>query len=176
MKRLVLIITAGVLLGIAADVSAAEYGDRLCRKCAKLAGTGSLGKCSKCPGQTLGRAFKLCGTCSMKTGQCQRCPARISRPAAPKRPVAAGPIEPISLSLADSGRTVAPRIGQRIVVRLKGNPTTDYSWSVASIRGSAVRRIGKLAYSPPGPGAMDGAGGSTPPRSRPSATEGPSWS
>jgi len=65
----------------------------------------------------------------------------------------------MDLTAADSGRTVASRVGQRITVRLAGNPTTDYSWSVASLKGSAVRQEGKLTFSPPGPGAMDGAGG-----------------
>ena len=86
-----------------------------------------------------------------------------ARPGAPppsKRRPAAPPVKLTALTVKDSGRTITPRVGQRITVRLAGNPTTGYSWSVASITGSAVRQAGKISYkASPAPRRMVGSGG-----------------
>jgi len=72
MKQLTLVIAAGVLLAIATDASSAEFGDILCRRCARRSSDKTLGECSKCPDQTLSKSFRLCKTCSAKRRQCQR--------------------------------------------------------------------------------------------------------
>ncbi|MDP6635790.1 MAG: protease inhibitor I42 family protein [Phycisphaerae bacterium] len=155
MKRLVLIIALGVLGAVAAEVSA-----DLCAKCSKQPRQGAIAKCGKCPGPVLGKGYKICRKCSAKQRQCQKCLTRISiKPAPTKRPVVDTPANVIVLSEQDNGRTITPRLGQRIIVRLAGNPTTDHSWSVSPIKGGSVRQISRLSYGPPGPGAMDGAGG-----------------
>jgi len=39
-------------------------------------------------------------------------------------------------------------VGQKIVIGLKGNPTTGYRWTVASIKGEAAKALGQPTYMP----------------------------
>jgi inhibitor of cysteine peptidase len=73
--------------------------------------------------------------------------------------IAAGE-KPLTLTVADKGKTVTAKVGQAITVLLKGNPTTGYSWDWAGVIGDAVAKDGDVAYAtdkhPPG---MVGVGG-----------------
>ena len=44
------------------------------------------------------------------------------------------------------GKTVALAEGHAAVIALKGNPTTGYLWSVASVEGKAVAKDGDVQY------------------------------
>jgi len=51
-------------------------------------------------------------------------------------------------------------IGTPVEIRLKGNATTGFSWSVAKIEGDSVKQQGKIHYVPDkGPKGMVGSGG-----------------
>jgi len=71
------------------------------------------------------------------------------------------PPGPLELKLADSGKVHRVALGQRIHVRLAGNITTGYSWSVERIEGDAVRQEGKVAYKPTATGRPRVGGGGT---------------
>ncbi len=71
--------------------------------------------------------------------------------AQPKRP-------PIVLTEADAGQTIEAAVGQEVVVRLKGNPTTGFRWEVEAVEGEAVEPRGEVAYEPPHTARL-GAGG-----------------
>lgn len=59
-----------------------------------------------------------------------------------------------------SGQEVSLRRGQKLTIKLPGNPTTGYQWSVSKIAGTAVRRLGEIQYRPSaGAGKLVGAGG-----------------
>jgi inhibitor of cysteine peptidase len=63
----------------------------------------------------------------------------------------------LTVTRADNGRVVAANVGDTIAVRLDENPTTGYTWSIASIDGARLE-----AGSPTRePGARVGAGGTT---------------
>ena len=161
MKRLALILAAAVVLVAAGDASAA-----LCTKCRGKAYIGSIGKCFKCAGHTSSGAFKLCKDCSGKMTRCQHCMAALGGAVPPtrrppvKRPPVKAPVTLLALTVADNGKTITAGIGQRITVRLAGNITTGYSWSVTSLTGTAVRQEGKIRYTAsPAPKGMVGSGG-----------------
>ena len=44
----------------------------------------------------------------------------------------------IMLTQADSNKVQEMKVGQALVVNLKGNPTTGYQWTLNSIDGNAV--------------------------------------
>jgi inhibitor of cysteine peptidase len=59
-----------------------------------------------------------------------------------------------------NGRTIAVRHVENILIRLPGNPTTGYSWVVASVKGEAVKLSGEVQYTPePTPTPRVGSGG-----------------
>jgi len=160
MKILTLIIAVGALLTITAETFCQDLGDIVCRRCTRLPAGSTLGKCGKCPARVLDSKFKLCKDCSIKLRKCQRCLTGIIPPKTTKRPPKPAIAKAIRLSEADNGATVAPAVGQEIIVRLAGNATTGYSWKMASLRGSSVRQVSKLIYAPlPARKAMDGVGG-----------------
>ena len=64
----------------------------------------------------------------------------------------------IVLDEAANGTTVTARIGQHVVVRLWGNPTTGYQWQVDGITGDAAEQVAPLAYIPDEP-PITGSGG-----------------
>ncbi len=45
-----------------------------------------------------------------------------------------------------NGKTVSATVGQNIIIRLKGNVTTGYSWVVGEIEGDALGQVGKVKY------------------------------
>lgn len=53
---------------------------------------------------------------------------------------------PLLVTDAENGKTVDVCVGRGIVIRLKGNITTGYSWQVDGVEGDAVKPRGKVAY------------------------------
>jgi inhibitor of cysteine peptidase len=59
-----------------------------------------------------------------------------------------------------AGKEVVLSPGQEFSIKLPGNPTTGYRWTVARVSGAALRQMGKLQYRPSaGAGGRLGAGG-----------------
>jgi len=54
--------------------------------------------------------------------------------------------KPLAVTAVDKGKTLTVKVGQEIIVSLKGNPTTGYSWSLAGIDGQAVALDGEVKY------------------------------
>lgn len=74
-------------------------------------------------------------------------------------PPSAG-VADLCLGEADSGKTVEALPGQKIVIRLPGNPTTGYSWFAGKTEGEAVKLVGEIAYrQDAAPEGMVGVGG-----------------
>ena len=120
-------------------VFAGAAGADLCPKCKGKVYIGNIGKCVECGGPTSSGAFKLCRKCSTKLGQCEHCRA----------PLKGGPAaKTIELDEKANATTVAATVGQLIIVRLRGNPTTGYSWYLKEIEGEAIEQVGKVKYVP----------------------------
>ena len=64
----------------------------------------------------------------------------------------------ILLTEADSGRSIAARVGDEIVVELPENPTTGYRWEVAGADGLDPTADGYLAAEPVPPDAAPAFG------------------
>ena len=64
---------------------------------------------------------------------------------------------PARISEKDSGRTIGLKTGDVLEVTLAGNPTTGYSWSVASV-GEILKQLGEPVFESASPG-LTGAGG-----------------
>ncbi len=137
MRRYAVILFGALVLAVSAGPAAAE----LCGKCKGKMYITSVGKCVECGKWTSSGAFKLCKKCSAKLSQCEHCRAPLG--GGKEKPDAA---KPIALDKSASGRTVTPALGQQVVISLKGNPTTGYSWSCAKIEGDAAVAVGKIKY------------------------------
>ena len=75
--------------------------------------------------------------------------------AAPKPPP-----EPVTVSAAQSGTTVALASGQDLVVRLPSNPTTGYRWIYVEPKDAVLRVDGPSTFEgAQSPGGAVGAGG-----------------
>jgi|GEM_PF-968290 len=73
---------------------------------------------------------------------------------APPKPAA----EPVRLTEEDNGKTVEMTVGQELILRLKGNATTGFAWTVAKLDGDALKQAGKVEYEQENTGRM-GSGG-----------------
>lgn len=60
--------------------------------------------------------------------------------------VFAGSEKPLTLTVNDNGKTLSAKVGQDIVISLKGNITTGYSWAVGRVTGDAVAAVGDVVY------------------------------
>ncbi len=59
-----------------------------------------------------------------------------------------------------SGQEVALSPGQKLIIKLPGNPTTGYQWSIPKVSGAAFLKLGELQYRPSaGSAGRVGAGG-----------------
>lgn len=69
-------------------------------------------------------------------------------------------LRPLKIGESANGKTIEVIVGQKLIIALKGNPTTGYSWRVKKIEGDAIAQIGKVKYLPREhvPGTV-GAGG-----------------
>jgi len=54
----------------------------------------------------------------------------------------------LRLTEIDNGRTNSVNAGSEIKIVLEGNPTTGYSWDVASFSTNRLQQIGAVAYLP----------------------------
>ena len=52
----------------------------------------------------------------------------------------------MELDESSNGKTASAVVGQEIIIRLKGNATTGYSWVVGKIEGDALGQVGKVKY------------------------------
>jgi inhibitor of cysteine peptidase len=60
----------------------------------------------------------------------------------------------------DAGKRTRVDVGQTLVIRIPGNPTTGFQWKVASVTGDAVTAQGQATYVPSvAAGNVAGAGG-----------------
>jgi len=105
----------------------------LCPKCKGKAYILTVGVCKECGGAASSGAFKLCRKCSVRLGQCQHCRAPLKG-------------KPVELDEKANGKTVTAEIGQHVIVRLRGNPTTGYRWDVRKLKGDAIKQVGKVKY------------------------------
>jgi inhibitor of cysteine peptidase len=64
----------------------------------------------------------------------------------------------VRLSEADAGQTKTVLRGDKLELQIGGNPTTGFSWKLASIDGNAVRTFHEIRYKPHRPG-LPGAPG-----------------
>lgn len=88
----------------------------------------------------------------------------VSCAAEPAKPAAATDAQKALVIGKDSnGKKVAVAPGKTFAVRLPGNATTGYMWTLAKIDGAAVEQVGKDEYTPDPPPAggkpLTGAGG-----------------
>ena len=122
-------------LGIAlvALLGGVAAGD-LCPKCKGKMYTQDVGKCKACGGDTSSGAFQLCKACSAKLKQCEHCRAPLKGE------------DGLVLDKEANGKTVTAQVGQQVLIKLRGNPTTGYQWSVAKIEGEAVEAVGEPKY------------------------------
>jgi inhibitor of cysteine peptidase len=64
---------------------------------------------------------------------------------------------PVTLGEGDSGHTIKVNVGQQITVRLPSNPSTGYSWSVATLGG--LQQVGEATYKATETSGVVGSGG-----------------
>jgi inhibitor of cysteine peptidase len=89
-------------------------------------------------------------------------PADPAKAAAAEPKAAAGEAKTKSLELtkADNGKPAKLAVGDSLVIRLAGNPTTGFSWRTAKLTGDAVKDAGEPNYQTDArPQGMVGVGG-----------------
>ncbi len=75
-------------------------------------------------------------------------------------PAAAATPQIVTLGAAESGATIAIATSQRVVVRLPGNPSTGYRWSLVESAGGVLASDGAPSFEPVQAAAQrPGAGG-----------------
>lgn len=155
MKMTTVLIASMALIVLVQGVSALAG---LCAKCKDKMYTADVGRCSECGKGTASGAFKLCKDCSAKLKQCEHCRASLAGAAATQtRPA---PEKPLVLTKADNNKTVSAQVGQTLVIRLKGNPTTGYLWQLTGKTGGALEQVGQIRYvQDKAPKGMVGVGG-----------------
>ena len=57
-------------------------------------------------------------------------------------------LRPLKIGESANGKTIEVIVGQKLIIALKGNPTTGYSWRIKKIEGDAITQIGKVKYLP----------------------------
>jgi inhibitor of cysteine peptidase len=82
-----------------------------------------------------------------RRGRALNSPAVAAKPAAAARlPEQPQLPQKLELTKADSGKRARVRVGNVVVVRLAGNPTTGYQWQAAATNSPALRLAGKPQY------------------------------
>lgn len=54
----------------------------------------------------------------------------------------------MEIDASSNGKSVAAKVGDAIVVKLKGNATTGHLWAVSSVDGKSVTAVGEVKYTP----------------------------
>ncbi len=67
----------------------------------------------------------------------------------------------ISLTSADSGKSLIVRSNDLLKITLDGNPTTGYTWSVSDETGTILKQDGDPQYTPSASGNMIAGSGGT---------------
>ena len=137
MKRFVLSAAALILV-----TSVPALAD-LCATCKNKMFITNIGKCAECKGPTSSGAFKLCKKCSAGLKQCQACRASLTPT---KQPVAKSTGGPLVVTIDDSRKTLSLAAGAKIVIKLKGNPSTGYRWKLDKIDENAVEKDGEIQF------------------------------
>lgn len=52
----------------------------------------------------------------------------------------------VTIDETSAGKTVSLKVGDTLEVRLEGNPSTGYEWSVAAPSGSALTQVGERTF------------------------------
>jgi inhibitor of cysteine peptidase len=65
----------------------------------------------------------------------------------------------LKLSSSDNGRMVSVKVGVQIMVELKGNPSTGYTWETENLDSTMIQQVGETAFRSSNSGLV-GAGGS----------------
>jgi inhibitor of cysteine peptidase len=73
-------------------------------------------------------------------------PQAQTKPATETRP---SPAAPLRLTVTDRGKSAKARVGQTVLVSLRGNPTTGFNWSLdsSSVTGP-LQPVGEPSFSP----------------------------
>lgn len=53
-----------------------------------------------------------------------------------------------TIGASDAGKTIGLTAGDTLEVTLEGNPTTGYTWEVASVDTSVLKQVGEPAFTP----------------------------
>jgi len=69
--------------------------------------------------------------------------------AAPTATPAAPYSDKVQLTDSDNGKAVQLALGGQVIVTLESNPSTGFSWSVASLAGPELELAGEPRYEPP---------------------------
>lgn len=133
---------SAVLVGLLPGVAGAE----LCEKCKGKMFIASVGRCVECAGFTSSGAHKLCRNCSAKLGECEHCRAKLKTAERQADAKTKPYLRAIELDDSDNGKTISAFVGQRIIIRVKSNPSTGYAWSVRKLEGDAIEQVGKVGY------------------------------
>ena len=54
----------------------------------------------------------------------------------------------IKLDIGDNGSQIKLDKGQMLVITLKANPTTGYTWEVAELNANVLRQVGEIGFHP----------------------------
>ncbi|MDD4889309.1 MAG: protease inhibitor I42 family protein [Phycisphaerae bacterium] len=54
----------------------------------------------------------------------------------------------VEIDESSNGKAVAAKVGGSVVIKLKGNATTGYLWTVKSVDGKSVTAVGDVKYTP----------------------------
>lgn len=133
---------AGVILCMVGLSSTAQA--ELCMDCRGKAFIANVGTCKECGAATASGAFKLCKACSAKLKQCEACRAVLQT-------TGGWTVSPRAIEVGEgtTGRSFELVPGQELVVHLKGNPTTGYTWVLAQADAKVLVATGAIEYLAP---------------------------
>ena len=63
------------------------------------------------------------------------------------------------LTEADAGKTIELEVGEEFAVKLAGNPTTGYTWEMATSEAAVVEQVGQPTYEEENENGRVGTGG-----------------
>ena len=137
-------LTAGVVLCMVGLFSTVQA--ELCTECRGKSFIANVGTCKECGAATASGAFTLCKACSAKLKQCEACRAVL-------KTTGGGAVVPRAIEVGEgtTGRSFELVPGQELVVHLKGNPTTGYTWVLAQADVKVLAGTGEIEFLAPKP-------------------------